>query len=97
MQRSNSTINLSADEEHLINVMSLLGDETRFRIFKILQSGNEMCVSEIAAALGVSVPAVSQHFKIFELTGLVDKQRYGQKICYQLKADDPIINNIISN
>lgn len=96
MQQTNSTISLDASEEHMINVMSLLGDETRFKMFKILQSGKQMCVSEIASALDVSVPAVSQHFKLFELTGIVDKQRYGQKICYQLKTDDPIINNIIN-
>jgi ArsR family transcriptional regulator len=95
MQQTNSTISLDANEEHMINVMSLLGDETRYKMFKILQSGKQMCVSEIAAALDISVPAVSQHFKLFELTGIVDKERFGQKICYQLKADDPIINNIV--
>lgn len=91
-----TTITLTDEEDHLVNVMSLLGDKTRFKIFKIMRSHREMCVSEIADALGISVPAVSQHFKIFELVGLVDKQRTGQKICYRLKDDNPILQNIIN-
>lgn len=86
---------LNTREERLVTVMQLLGDQTRFKIFKLLLSGREMCVTEIAAALGVSVPAVSQHFRIFELVGLVDKQRYGQKICYLLKTEDRLVEELI--
>lgn len=75
--------------------MHVLGDKTRFKIFKILLSGNEMCVTEIAEALEISVPAISQHFRIFELVGMVDKTRYGQKICYSLKSDDALVRNLV--
>jgi DNA-binding transcriptional ArsR family regulator len=86
---------LNSREEHLVNAMQVLGDKTRFKIFKILLSGKEMCVTEIAEALDISVPAVSQHFRIFELVGLVGKTRYGQKICYSLKSDDPFVRNLV--
>ncbi len=76
--------------------MQLLGDATRYKIFKILQSDKEFCVSEIASELEISPSAVSQHFKSFELLGLVDKQRYGQKICYALKNDDELVNELKS-
>lgn len=82
---------LNDREERITTAMQALGDTTRYKIFKLMQSGREMCVSEIAEAIGVSVPAVSQHFRIFELTGLVDKERYGQKICYRLKDDDDFV------
>lgn len=87
---------LTTSEERLATIMQALGDNTRFKIFKLMQSGREMCVSEIAEAIGVSVPAVSQHFRIFELIGIVGKERYGQKICYKLKEDDSIVNTIKS-
>jgi ArsR family transcriptional regulator len=86
---------LNQREERLVSAMQLLGDQTRFKIFKLLMSGKDMCVTEIAGALGVSVPAVSQHFRIFELVGLVDKQRNGQKIRYQLKTDDQLVAKLI--
>lgn len=86
---------ISKQEEHLINAMHALGDKTRFKMFKTLLSNQEMCVTEIASALNISVPAVSQHFRIFELVGLVDKQRQGQKICYSIKRGDPLIQELI--
>ena len=54
-----------------------------------------MCVSEIANELGISVPAVSQNFRIMELVGLVNKQRFGQKMCYELKLNDPLIKKLM--
>jgi ArsR family transcriptional regulator len=86
---------LSQREERLINAMQALGDKSRFKMFKIMLSGKEMCVSEIAGALEISVPAVSQHFRVFEFVGLVDRQRYGQKICYALKSDDRLVQELI--
>jgi ArsR family transcriptional regulator len=78
---------LTANEERLVHTLQLLGDKTRFKIFKLLAGKHNMCVSEIAEQLDISVSAVSQHFRNFEMLGLVDKQRNGQKICYELKND----------
>ncbi len=83
-------------EERLVNAMQVLGDKTRFRMFKILVTGEEMCVSQIAEAVSISVPATSQHFRIFELNGLVDKHRYGQKVCYKLRLDDALVQKLIT-
>ncbi len=85
---------LSKHEERIIHVMQLLGDKTRYKIFKLLMSGEEMCVSEIAERLDISVSAVSQHFRNFEMIGLVDKERMGQKICYALRADDEMVQKL---
>lgn len=87
-----TTINNS--EKRLIHTMQLLGDDTRFKIFKLLMSDRELCVSEIASNLEISPSAVSQHFKNFEMLGLVEKHRYGQKICYGLKQEDLLINDL---
>jgi DNA-binding transcriptional ArsR family regulator len=86
---------LNAKEERLINAMQALGDQTRYKIFKIMLEGQEKCVSEIADAVNISVPAVSQHFRIFELVGMITKQRYGQKICYSLKKEDKLVKELI--
>lgn len=83
-------ITVSPKEERLVFAMQMLGDKTRFKMFKLLSSNQHLCVSEIAESLGISVSAVSQHFKNFEMTGLVDKKRTGQKICYVLKDDDVV-------
>lgn len=81
---------LTQREERLIYVMQLLGDKTRFKIFKYMMKDEELCVSDIASKLGITVSAVSQHFKQFEMLGLVSKERVGQKICYVLNDEDDL-------
>lgn len=94
-RRSKLPVNLSKSEERLVYAMQLLGDKTRFKIFKLLMAHQEMCVTDIAAELNITVSAVSQHFRNFELIGLVDKERMGQKICYMLKHDDKLVKEIV--
>ena len=78
----------------LQQVMQLLGDETRYKIFEILLQGNDYCVSEISSLLKVSPSAVSQHFRMFELAGLVTKTRNGQKMCYQPQLNDSTVSSV---
>lgn len=87
-------ITLQPEENRMVHIMQLLGDPTRYKMFKLLMSSEEMCVSDIAHRLDISVSAVSQHFRNFEIMGLVDKERMGQKICYSVKKDDEFIKNI---
>ena len=89
-------LTLNADEERMVYAMQLLGDKTRFKMFKLLLDNNDLCVSEIADRLKISVSAVSQHFRNFEMLGIVEKQRMGQKICYELKSDNKIVKQLIN-
>lgn len=75
---------ISAQEDKLVRLMQLLGDKTRYQMFKLVASNETLCVSEIAAKLGISASAVSQHFKLFEDNELVTRTREGQRICYKL-------------
>ncbi|MCA9344407.1 winged helix-turn-helix transcriptional regulator [Candidatus Saccharibacteria bacterium] len=86
---------LNLDEERKIFALHILGDKTRYKMFKLLMKNEEMCVSEIAAKLGVTTSAVSQHFRNFEIVGLVGKVRIGQKICYVLKFDDKLVKQLV--
>ena len=86
---------INQDEERLVSAMAALGDKTRFKLFKLLMLKQQLCVSEIASELKVSVPAVSQHFRIFELLGIVGKQRIGQKVCYELNSKSQLNKNLI--
>lgn len=89
------SIELTTAEERLVYAMQLLGDKTRFKIFKLLMTKKDLCVTEIAAELGITLSAVSQHFRSFEMLGLVDKERSGQKVCYALKSDDLLVSELV--
>lgn len=93
--KTKNPVKLTQHDLRLINTMNTLGDRTRYKIYKLLLRDEELCVTEIAQYLNVSVSAISQHFRTFELIGIVSKVRIGQKICYKLNIDDPIISQLI--
>ena len=65
----------------------LISDATRLRIFWILCQ-SEQCVINIAAAAGMSPPAVSHHLRMLKSAGLIKNRRIGKEIHYAL-ADTP--------
>jgi DNA-binding transcriptional ArsR family regulator len=88
--QQNETV-LTIRDERLVFAMQLLGDKTRYKLFKILLQDNNLCVNEIAGKLDVSSSAISQHFRMFEAANMVDKRREGLRICYSLRKDDTLI------
>ena len=65
--------------------LSALGDHTRRAVFECLADGPR-AVGEIAAALPVTRPAVSQHLKVLKDAGLVHDRPVGTR---RLSAVDP--------
>lgn len=84
------------DETRWPLIFAALADSGRFRMFRLLTERNDLCVTDVANVLGVSVPAASQQLKLLEMTGLVKRQRVGQMICYEMKKRDPIVKSIIT-
>jgi len=80
----------------LVDVFSLLGDKNRFLIIKLLIEQGEMCVTDLANVLDISVSAVSQHLRILEMSRMVEGEKMGQMMCYKPKINDPKIKNIIN-
>jgi DNA-binding transcriptional ArsR family regulator/flavodoxin len=66
-----------------------LGDLTRLQIIYLLATDRSgtLGVSEIAARLGVSQPAVSQHLKTLRGEGMVDSRREGFYIYYTINRE----------
>jgi ArsR family transcriptional regulator len=73
----------------LLQALKALADGNRLRILRLLLE-RPCCVCELQAVLEITQPSVSKHLRILEDAGLVDKQRQGQFIDYQLPgALDP--------
>ena len=78
------------DESNFIDaadVFSQLSDATRLRILWIL-SHSEECVTNIAAAIGMSDPAVSHHLRILKKAGLATSRRIGKEVHYSLAPSE---------
>jgi len=73
--------------QSLSDAFAALGDPTRLAILSRLAREGEMTVQQIAQPFAMSLPAVSQHLKVLERAGLIDRGRDGQKRPCSLNAD----------
>ena len=63
--------------------VTALGDPTRRAVFEAVADGPRS-VGEIASALPVSRPAVSQHLRVLKDAGLVVDEKVGNRRLYRL-------------
>jgi len=67
-----------------------LADPSRLAILDLLKVGPK-CVSEIVDATGLSQPNTSTHLACLEDCGLVQKERNGKFIYYQIAHGEAIV------
>ena len=72
----------------LSDFFKILGDSTRMGILFVLD-GREMCVCDIAKALGMTKSAVSHQLKILRQADLVRYVKSGKNVFYSL-ADEHV-------
>src|SRR5687767_14531383 len=65
------------------SALAALADPTRRQVFERLQAGPS-AVGELASALPVSRPAVSQHLKVLKEAGLVADRAEGTRRVYYI-------------
>lgn len=66
-------------------MFAALADPTRLKLLKLLcrqRSPDALCVNALAALLGVTQPAVSQHLRVLRSIGLVKGERRGYHVHY---------------
>ena len=70
----------------LAETFSALADSNRAKIIYSLMGG-ELCVCDLAAVLGVSESAVSQHLRILRNLRWVRNRKHGRVVYYSLDDD----------
>jgi DNA-binding transcriptional ArsR family regulator len=75
-------------------IFRALGDPARMQVLTLL-ARQELCVSEIAAALQDSLPAVSQRLKLLRSERIVTQRRDGKHMYYALA--DQHVAELIAN
>ncbi|MBI2600125.1 helix-turn-helix transcriptional regulator [Candidatus Daviesbacteria bacterium] len=74
--------------EEKAELFKCIGDPSCLKIISALIKNKELCVSEITADVGISMPAVSHQLSKLKSMGLVTRKRNGQMICYSLVKND---------
>ena len=67
----------------ITDLFAALGDPTRLRILAAL-TGQELCVCDLAAAIGTSESAVSHQLRLLRTLGPVRNRREGRRAYYAL-------------
>ncbi len=70
----------------LAEIFKVLGDSSRIKIMHLL-SLKEICVCDLAAALGMSQSAVSHQLRVLRNVRLVKHRRVGKSVFYSLDDD----------
>jgi len=83
VRRTRSAMPEAGDIGAMSALFAAIGDPTRLKIVAAL-SGNELCVCDIAASLGISQSAVSHQLRALRELGLVRSRREGRLNYYAL-------------
>ena len=75
--------------EHIAELFKGFADPTRVHILSLLQQRQELCVTDIAEAVGLSQSAISHQLRILKQMHLIKFRREGKNIWYSL-ADDHV-------
>ncbi len=81
-----------------IKVFKALADRNRLRIVKALMV-RPLCVCELQKILNISQPSVSHHLKILSEAGIIEYERDGQWMVYNLveSPDSKPLFDIVSS
>jgi ArsR family transcriptional regulator, lead/cadmium/zinc/bismuth-responsive transcriptional repressor len=75
--------------ERLASLLGLLADQVRVRILFALATVDELCVGDLALALGISMDQSSYALKQLRAAGVVGSRRDGRVIYYRLADGFP--------
>jgi DNA-binding transcriptional ArsR family regulator len=73
-----------ADAETLADRFKLLADPGRLRMVYALLEAGEMCVCDLAAAVGASESATSHQLRQLRMAGLVRSRKEGRTVYYRV-------------
>lgn len=80
------TINRSPPKafDQLAKRLFVIGNPTRLRILCLLFQAKNLCVSDVAKELNISIAITSHHLQALTNEGILVYTRNGKKICYTL-------------
>jgi len=74
----------SAEARRLADGFKLLGEPSRLRILYALYEADELCVCDLAAAVGVTETVVSHSMRLLRAAGIVANRHDGRVVYYRL-------------
>lgn len=89
VRRARSGVIDAEDAERLSSLLALLGDPVRVRLLYALDLVDELCVGDLALALGITEDAASYGLRMLRTAGLVQTRKDGRVVFYRLADTFP--------
>lgn len=84
--------------KELEKLFKSLGNKRRLRIIKLLFKNEELTVSDIAAALKLSIKATSKHLLHLLNTDLLEKEQRSKNVYYKISSfENSLIKMVINH
>ena len=80
--------------EKIIKLLKILGDDSRIKILCMLRE-KELCVCELEEILKLSQSLISHHLKDLREFNLVENEKRGLRVYYQLSKKGKEITDIL--
>ena len=82
--RATSRVPSGEDCDRLGAVLSLIAGPTRIRLLYALDTADELCVGDLALALGATEDSVGYGLRVLRTAGLVTRRKEGRTVYYRL-------------
>lgn len=79
------------DVSRMAKAFDALGEPNRCLIFRALLKDSNASVGQLASAVGISESLASQHLKVLLLAGLVERNKTGKNVYYQVNNNDKLV------
>ncbi len=78
-----------AQAELIAPLLKAIADPVRLRLMSLVAShpGGEACVCDLNDAFDLSQPTISHHLKVLHDAGLVDREKRGVWVYYQVRPE----------
>lgn len=83
----------SQQASELVSVFKVLANDTRLRLLHALARADEMCVSDLAKAVGMKPQAISNQLQRLVDRGILSSRRDGNQIYYRIV--DPCVTSLL--
>lgn len=87
--RARERIPEPAEAERVTSVLTLIADPTRMRLLFALDAAEELCVGDLAQALGATEDSVGYGLRMLRTAGLVNRRKDGRMVFYRLAKGFP--------
>jgi DNA-binding transcriptional ArsR family regulator len=89
VRRARAGVIDAEDAGRLSSLLALLGDPVRVRLLYALDLVDELCVGDLALALGITEDAASYGLRMLRTAGLVQTRKDGRVVFYRLADTFP--------